>query len=133
MNSFVQICEFAQTTDYKAEDKGITIDCPACGTKESFGPSRSWLRPPGFAHPVDVEEVTSPDDVPETSYATRAKLTMKTPDHDHEWTPVNPRVGALKVRDHLLVSNSGPKSDGYSYCLKCGRIEAAAVETSGRV
>ncbi|MBV8800897.1 MAG: DEAD/DEAH box helicase [Alphaproteobacteria bacterium] len=122
------VCEFAQTTDYKAEDKGATVDCPACGTKESFGPSRSWLRPPGFAHPVDVEEVTSPDDVPETSYATRAKLTMKTPDHEYDWTPVNARVGALKVRDHLLVSNSGPKSDGYSYCVKCGRIEAATEE-----
>lgn len=122
------VCEFAQTTEFKPEDKGVTLDCPACGTTQTFGPSRSWLRPPGFAHPVDVEEVTSPEDVPETSYATRAKLTMKTPDHEEEWTPVNPRVGAFKVRDHLLVSNNGPKSDGYSYCLKCGRIEAATEE-----
>lgn len=122
------VCKFAQTTEFKPEDKGATLDCPACGTTQSFGPSQSWLRPPGFAHPVDVEEVTSPDDVPETSYATRAKLTMKTPDQDGEWTVVNPRVGALEVRDHLLVSNSGPKNDGYSYCLKCGRIEAATEE-----
>ncbi len=122
------VCEFAQTTEFEPEDKGVTLDCPACGTTHSFGPSQSWLRPPGFAHPVDVEEVTSPDDVPETSYATRAKLTMKTPDQDGEWTVVNPRVGALEVRDHLLVSNSGPKNDGYSYCLKCGRIEAATEE-----
>jgi hypothetical protein len=122
------VCEFAQTTEFKPEDKGVTLDCPACGTAQTFGPSQSWLRPPGFAHPVDVEEVTSPDDVPETSYATRAKLTMKTPDQEGEWTVVNPHVGALEVRDHLLVSNSGPKNDGYSYCLKCGRIEAATEE-----
>ena len=52
--------------------------------KNTFGEARYWLRPPGFAHPVDVEEVTSPDDMPETSYATRAKLTMETPSDDCE-------------------------------------------------
>jgi len=35
----------------------------------------------------------------------------------------------LKVREHLLVSNTGPKRDGYSYCVKCGRIEATTEES----
>lgn len=29
------------------------------------------------------------------------------------------------MRDHLLVSNSGPEREGYTYCRFCGRIEAA--------
>ena len=97
--------------------------------KNTFGEARYWLRPPGFAHPIDVEEVTSPDDMPETSYATRAKLTMQTPSDDAKWTQVNERVRVLKERKHLLVSNTGPKRDGYSYCVKCGRIEASSDPT----
>jgi hypothetical protein len=87
------------------------------------------LRPPGFAHPVDVEEVTSPDDMPETSYATRAKLTMQTPSEESKWTEINERVRVLKERKHLLVSNTGPKREGYTYCVKCGRIEASSDPT----
>ena len=101
----------------------------ACGEEDTFGEARYWLRPPGFAHPIDVEEVTSPDDMPETSYATRAKLTMQTPSDDSKWTQVNERVRVLKERKHLLVSNTGPKRDGYSYCVKCGRIEASSDPT----
>jgi hypothetical protein len=110
-------------------DRGEKQDCPACGTENSFGEARYWLRPPGFAHPIDVEELTSPDDMPETSYATRAKLTMQTPSDESKWIQVNERVRVLKVREHLLVSNTGPKGDGYSYCVKCGRIEACSDPT----
>jgi len=122
-------CGFARTFDIGEIDRGDTRDCPACGTKASFGEARYWLRPPGFAHPVDVEEVMSPDDMPETSYATRAKLTMQTPSEESKWTQVNERVRVLKERKHLLVSNTGPKRDGYSYCVKCGRIEASSDPT----
>ena len=122
-------CGFARTFEIGEITRGDKQDCPACGTKNSFGEARYWLRPPGFAHPVDVEEVTSPEDMPETSYATRAKLTMQTPSDDAEWTQVNERVRVLKERKHLLVSNTGPKKDGYSYCVKCGRIEASSDPT----
>ena len=64
--------------------------------------------------------------MPETSYATRAKLTMHTPSEDSKWTQINDRVRVLKDRKHLLVSNTGPKRDGYTYCVKCGRIEASS-------
>jgi hypothetical protein len=118
-------CGFARTFAIGEAHRNETRDCEACGGEETFGPGRYWLRPPGFAHPVDAEEVTSPDDLPETSYATRAKLTMGTPDEEAGWIPVNERIRVLKARQHLLVSNTGPKKDGYTYCTKCGRIEAA--------
>jgi hypothetical protein len=122
-------CGFARTFQIGEIDRGETQDCPACGAEKSFGEARYWLRPPGFAHPVDVEEVTSPDDMPETSYATRAKLTMQSPADESQWTHVNERLRVLKVREHLLVSNTGPRGDGYSYCVKCGRIEASSDPT----
>ena len=120
-------CGFAETV---AIDSGVApgakIDCRACAADLSFGPARFWLRPPGFAHPIDTEEVTSPDDMPETSYATRAKLTMDTPPDEAKWSRVNDRIRVMADRRHLLVSNTGPGRDGYNYCTKCGRIEAAA-------
>lgn len=122
-------CGFARTFEIGQISRGDKQDCPACGAANTFGEARFWLRPPGFAHPIDVEEVTSPDDMPETSYATRAKLTMQTPSEESKWTEINERVRVLKERKHLLVSNTGPKRDGYTYCVKCGRIEASSDPT----
>ena len=122
-------CGFARTYAVGEARRGETRDCQACGGTQTFGPGRYWLRPPGFAHPVDTEEVTSPDDMPETSYATRAKLTMDTPDIAEAWTIVNERVRVLASKKHLLVSNTGPRRDGYTYCTKCGRIEATAAHS----
>ncbi len=110
-------------------DRNETRDCEACGGEETFGPGRYWLRPPGFAHPIDIEEVTSPEDIPETSYATRAKLTMSTVE-EARWIPVNDRIRVLKVRERLLVSNTGPNRNGYTYCTKCGRIESSTDHDS---
>jgi hypothetical protein len=33
-------------------------------------------------------------------------------------------------REHLLVSNTGPKHEGYNYCTICGRIESSAEGTA---
>ena len=118
-------CGFAKTFSIGEANRSETRDCDACGGEETFGPGRYWLRPPGFAHPIDIEEVTSPDDMPKTSYATRAKLTMGTPDDAADWAPVNDRIRVLTDRQHLLVSNTGPNRDGYTYCTKCGRIESS--------
>jgi ATP-dependent helicase YprA (DUF1998 family) len=124
-------CSFAETVPLDSGlEPGVAKDCYACGADGTFGPTRYWLRPPGFAHPVYEEELTSPDDMPETAYATRAKLTMPTPADDAKWIAVNDRIRAMPDRKHLLVSNTGPKHDGYNYCTKCGRIEATA-EGSG--
>ncbi len=124
-----EVCGFANTYAIGEAQRKETRDCPACGGVQTFGPGRYWLRPPGFAHPVDTEEVTSPDDIPETSYATRAKLTMDTPDETDAWTVINDHLRVLPSRKHLLVSNTGPKKDGYTYCTKCGRIEATAAHS----
>jgi ATP-dependent helicase YprA (DUF1998 family) len=118
-------CGFARTLPVADVDVGEIRDCEACGSEGTFGPARNWMRPPGFAHPIDLQEVTSPEEIPETSYATRAKLTMDTPSNDPRWIAVNERVRALSLRQHLLVSNTGPKKEGYLYCTKCGRIEAS--------
>jgi ATP-dependent helicase YprA (DUF1998 family) len=124
-------CGYAYTTPL---NQGINVkdvlDCSACGSQETVGPARYWVRPPGFAHPVDIPEVTSPDDMPETSYATRAKLTMKSPADQSRWNPVTGQIRVLTERTHLLVSNTGPSKDGYTYCTKCGRIEASTTERS---
>ncbi len=118
-------CGFAETLPVTDVDAGEVRDCKACGTAKTFGPARNWMRPPGFAHPIDLEEVTSPDEIPETSYATRAKLTMSTPSGEGGWKTINERIRGLRLREHLLVSNTGPKHEGYLYCTKCGRIEAS--------
>ena len=123
------VCGFARTYNVGEAQRHETRDCQACGGVQTFGPGRYWLRPPGFAHPVDTEEVTSPDDVPETSYATRAKLTMNTPEDSDAWSVINERLRVLPSRTHLLVSNTGPRRDGYTYCTKCGRIEATAARS----
>ncbi|MGF9566946.1 DEAD/DEAH box helicase [Neorhizobium sp. BT27B] len=124
-------CSFADT---RALDSGLKLgsklNCIACESEETFGPARYWLRPPGFAHPRDAEEVTSPDDMPETAYATRAKLRMPTPPDDLRWRTVSDRVRVMPERNFLLVSNTGPKHEGYVYCTLCGRIESN-VEATG--
>lgn len=104
---------------------GEVQDCPACRSSQTLGPARYWIRPTGFAHPVDVPEVTSPEELPETAYATRAKLTMDSPP-GHEATQLSPRIRYVTRRHRLLVSNTGPKRSGYAYCTKCGRIEASS-------
>jgi hypothetical protein len=52
---------------------------------------------------------------------------MESPLENQGWISVNDRVRVFSVRQHLLVSNTGPQKKGYSYCTKCGRIEAATV------
>ena len=122
-------CGFAQIFDSDKIARNETMDCDACGGEETFGPARYWMRPPGFAHPVTEEAVTSPDEIPETSYATRAKLTVATPKEEAGWTKGNERIRCLSARQHLLVSNTGPQREGYSYCVKCGCIEASNSPT----
>ena len=66
-------CHFAKKVEFNEGTRGETLDCPACSNK-SFGPAKVWLRPPGFAHPVYLDENTEAEDAPTRSYATRANL-----------------------------------------------------------
>ena len=119
-------CGFAREYPVGQADRGEKRTCEACSGESTYGPGRSWLRPPGFAHPIDKDAETSPEGIPQTSYATRAKLTMGTPGEGDPWTPLNERIRLHRDRQHLLVSNSGPRRDGYAYCVRCGRIESEA-------
>jgi len=119
-------CGFAKTERHDPEKKQKIIQCEACG--QPFPEGFNWLRPPGFAHPIDIHEETSPDGMPDVGYATRAKLNMPFSDTE-SWHKLNEKILGLKVRTHLLVSNTGPNKEGYVYCVKCGRIEAMANST----
>ena len=120
-------CRYAETTTRAAGTRGEVKDCEACGSIGTFGPAKQWLRPPGFAHPVFKEEGTSPDDQPARSYATRAKLTMYTPPNDSKWARLNSSIRIYPTREHLLITNRGPREEGYRYCTKCGLIEPTAL------
>ena len=120
-------CHYALTRLLGEGERGETRDCEGCGGMGTLGPAKNWLRPPGFAHPVSREEGTSPDDQPARSYATRAKLTMPTPSDPEGWTDLNERIRKHYARTYLLVTNRGPRDEGYSYCTRCGLIEPTAT------
>ena len=123
-------CHFACTRPLSAGHKGEVADCPACGQERAFGEARFWLRPPGFAHSVAVPENVSPEDTPPKSYATRAKLDAPTPEVGQGvWSQVGERVRGHYLRKQLLVTNTGPKQDGYTYCVACGAIEPTTPPT----
>lgn len=124
------VCHYSQERDVSEAEKGDVYDCPACGNAE-LGPARSWMTPPGFAHPVEVDGETTPDDQPARSYATRAKLTAPVT-NDTPWQKLNGQVRSIYLRDFLLVTNRGPKNEGYNYCTKCGRVEPAIGESTIR-
>ncbi|MGB9233879.1 MAG: DEAD/DEAH box helicase [Terriglobales bacterium] len=122
-----KVCQYARTVPVEVGHRGECTDCPACGGVGTFGISRYWLRPPGFAHPASSEEGVSPDDVPVKSYATRAKLVAPTPADPSKWTQLNERLRVHHLKEHLLVTNRGPNQEGYTYCTKCGLIEPAVA------
>lgn len=123
-------CHYARTTPLADGARDEVLDCEACGGIATFGPSAQWLRPPGFAHPVGKDEGTAPDDVPAKSYATRAKLTAPSPADPSKWKQLNQRLRVHHTRQHLLVTNRGPREEGYTYCTACGLIEPTANPTS---
>ena len=121
------VCHYALTAPTGEGERGEARNCQGCGGVGTLGPAKNWLRPPGFAHPVSREEGTSPDDQPVRSYATRAKLTMPTPSDPERWSYLNERIRKHYTRDYLLVTNRGPRDEGYSYCTRCGLIEPTAM------
>ena len=124
------VCRYAMTEARANAERDEMRDCPACGAEARFGKARNWIRPPGFAHPYTTDEGTSPDDQPARSYATRAKLVASFPADARGWAELSPRVKKYYDRTFLLVTNTGPNSEGYSYCLKCGLVEPSASPSS---
>lgn len=121
------VCRFAMTVSQSESEPGEVRDCPACGARDQFGEARHWLRPPGFAHPQDQTEQTSPDDQPARSYATRAQLVASSPSGSESWQDVTSRVRHYYDRSSLLVTNTGPNQRGYTCCLRCGLISPTAL------
>lgn len=124
-----QVCHYAMHLPPTEAERGEERDCPACGAQGKFGKAMNWMRPPGFAHRVTKEPGTSPDDAPANSYATRAKLVAEGPSDESLWTPVTDRIEQTYQRSTLLVTNTGPKSEGYNYCTLCGLVEPTAQAT----
>ena len=121
-----QVCHYAKHVPYGEASRGERQNCPACGAEEKFGRAMNWMRPPGFAHPVGKDPGTSPDDTPARSYATRAKLMAPGPTDEAAWQHVTDRLEETYRRETLLVTNTGPRSEGYNYCTLCGLIEPTA-------
>lgn len=118
-------CGYAMTKPFASAEKGETLDCPGCG-QHSLGPAQNWMRPPGFAHPVDEPPSTARSDSPPLGYPTRAKLTVASPEPD-KWKSVTDRIRVHYAQQKLVVTNRGAEQKGYNYCTKCGRIEPAAL------
>jgi hypothetical protein len=123
------VCHYARTQLLSEGTRGERLDCPACGTTGSLGEARYWLRPPGFAHPVTTPERTSSDDPAERSYATRAKLMAASESDPTKWVSITNQLRHYHLKNHLLVTNRGPREEGYHYCTKCGLIEPSAAPT----
>jgi hypothetical protein len=52
---------------------------------------------------------------------------MHTPPDGAKWTKLNDHIRIYYTRQHLLVTNRGPREEGYTYCTKCGLIEPTAL------
>lgn len=119
-------CHFAFTR----ESKNDSVEkCLGCGRTDTLMDRQSWIRPPGFAHPIFLNEKTSADDTPPKSYATHAKLDASTPVDEDDWTAINARCGFHYMKDYLLVTNRGPRGEGYNYCTVCGLISPTVGAT----
>jgi hypothetical protein len=123
------VCGYADTYDESEDgiEKGKLDTCPACSS-DQYGPYQRWMRPPGFAHPIDEDVETSSDRFASRTYATRAKLSAPSPTEEEKWADTTPRLRHHGTRKHLLVTNRGPQQRGYDYCVSCGRIEPTALK-----
>lgn len=109
---------------------GQVLNCPACGTAGSLGVGTRWLRPPGFAHPVDIDAELPLEDSPTPTRPTRAKLSAPFTDRgppahaDQADNGAGYEVWTAKQR--LVLTNTGSHDrmkPGFLYCPKCGRAE----------
>lgn len=105
------------------------LDCPACGGHGTLGAGVRWLRPAGFAHPVDLNVELPLEDSPTPTRPTRAKLSAPFTDTDkaiaEKFTDGAGYVAWTDKQD-LVLTNTGSRDTmkpGFLYCPKCGRTE----------
>ena len=109
---------------------GQVLDCPACGGVGTLGVGTRWLRPPGFAHPVDLDAELPLEDGPTPTRPTRAKLSTPFTDREsaeHSHTASNGAGYEIwTTKQRLVLTNTGSRDrmkPGFLYCPKCGRVE----------
>ncbi len=109
---------------------GQVLDCPACGTAGSLGVGTRWLRPPGFAHPVDIDAELPLEDSPAPTRPTRAKLsapfTDSGPPEAAEYAVNGAGFEIWTAKQRLVLTNTGSRdrmNPGFLYCPRCGRAE----------
>ena len=109
---------------------GQVLDCPACGSGGSLGVGTRWLRPPGFANPVDLDAELPLDDSPTPTRPTRAKLSAPFTDSGPaERSDIATNGAGYEIwtaKQRLVLTNTGSHDQmkpGFLYCPKCGRAE----------
>ncbi len=109
---------------------GKVLDCPACGTAGSLGVGAHWFRPPGFAHPVDIDPELPLEDSPTPTRPTRAKLsapfTDSGPPAATKQAPNGAGFEVWTAKQRLVLTNTGSRDQmkpGFLYCPRCGRAE----------
>ena len=109
---------------------GQVLDCPACGSAGSLGVGTRWLRPPGFAHPVDLDPELPLEDSPTPTRPTRAKLSAPFTDSgpaEKLYTAANGAGYEIWTdKQRLVLTNTGSHDrmkPGFLYCPRCGRAE----------
>lgn len=124
-------CGYARVEQRSEEHYvGKVLDCPACGTPASLGVGTRWLRPPGFAHPVDIDAELPLEDSPTPTRPTRAKLsapfTDSGPPAKDGQVPNGAGYEVWTAKQRLVLTNTGSHDrmkPGFLYCPKCGRAE----------
>jgi ATP-dependent helicase YprA (DUF1998 family) len=109
---------------------GQVLNCPACGTAGSLGVGTRWLRPAGFAHPVDIDAELPLEDSPTPTRPTRAKLsapfTDSGPPAQADQAPNGAGYEVWTAKQRLVLTNTGSNDrmkPGFLYCPRCGRAE----------
>ena len=105
------------------------LNCPACRGRGSLGAGVRWLRPAGFAHPVDLDPELPLEDSPTPTRSTRAKLSGPFTDVGNAVARASTNGGgyaAWTSKHELVLTNTGsrdPMRPGFLYCPRCGRAE----------
>lgn len=106
------------------------LDCPACSGKNTLGAGIRWIKPAGFAHPIDHDPELPLEDNPTPTRPTRAKLSAAFTDTGSliEEKLINGGAGyqIWTAKQDLLLTNTGSKDNmrpGFLYCPRCGRAE----------
>jgi ATP-dependent helicase YprA (DUF1998 family) len=122
---YSRICATCGYCDlYSGPQEGAGATCPSCSSTEyGTGDASPWIRPPGFAHAGTVLPRTEPDP-DKYSRAGKAVLHTKSPS---DWEALAGYQGLstamLDETNEIIVTNEGPKEEGFRVCKTCGAAE----------